>query len=88
MRYAKIHVQAGVMASCANPADAVFLSVMLEQERRLVDFEKILHEREVSMKSQEERIRVLESKICELADEARADVDSGMEGGISKGGDP
>lgn len=35
MLFAKLHVQAGVMTSSPNPADTVFLSILLEQQRLL-----------------------------------------------------
>lgn len=35
MLSAKIHIQAGVMAACPNPADGVFLSVLLEMQRKI-----------------------------------------------------
>lgn len=36
MLFAKLHVQAGVMAASPNPADTVFLSIMIEQQRLLL----------------------------------------------------
>ncbi len=35
MLFAKLHVQAGVMAASPNPADSVFLAILLEQQRML-----------------------------------------------------
>lgn len=52
MRYAKVHVQAGVMASYPNPADPVFLSIVLEQERRIADLEARLARLEGREKSE------------------------------------
>ena len=48
-RYAKGNVQAGVMAASPNPADSVFLAILMELRRQL--------------KTQEEKIRELEKEL-------------------------
>ncbi len=35
MLHARLHVQAGVMASFPNPSDPVLLSILLEQQRQI-----------------------------------------------------
>ena len=38
-RYAKFHVQAGVMAANPNPADSMLFAMLLEQQRKIRELE-------------------------------------------------
>lgn len=43
MRYAKYHVQAGVLSAFPNPSDPVFLSIVLELLKKCEDLESEIH---------------------------------------------
>ncbi|MBI3394422.1 MAG: hypothetical protein HY042_01160 [Spirochaetia bacterium] len=63
MRYAKIHVQSGVLAASSNPADALLLSVIVEQERYISNLEKVTISLEETMKECVLRIHALEAAV-------------------------
>ena len=44
MRMAKLQVQAGVMASNPNPADSVFLSILIELQKKVDRLENEINE--------------------------------------------
>lgn len=51
MLYAKLHVQAGVMAAFPNPSDPVMLSILIEQQRQLSRMKRELQRLKDSLKS-------------------------------------
>ena len=53
MLYAKLHVQAGVMAAFPNPSDPVMLSILIEQQRQLSRMKRELQRLKDSLKSSE-----------------------------------
>ena len=53
MLYAKLHVQAGVMAAFPNPSDPVMLSMLIEQQRQLSRMKRELQRLKDSLKSSE-----------------------------------
>lgn len=64
MLYAKLHVQAGVMAASPNPADTVFLSIMIEQQRLLL-------RHTVELERQRSEIALLRSEVAALRSPCR-----------------
>jgi hypothetical protein len=52
MLYAKLHVQAGVMASFPNPSDPVMLSILIEQQRQLNSMKQELERLKESLKAE------------------------------------
>jgi hypothetical protein len=57
MLFAKLHVQAGVMASSPNPADSVFLSILIEQQRLLLGHTRELERLRGELHTLKERLR-------------------------------
>lgn len=57
MVYVKLHVQAGVMASFPNPADPVFISILIEQQRQI---EKLKNQIESIKENQKQNTDLIE----------------------------
>ncbi len=45
LRYARFHVTSGVMASFPSASDAMFWSILLEQQRKIEELEKTVSSR-------------------------------------------
>jgi hypothetical protein len=50
---ARLHIQAGVQASCPDPAEAVFVSILIENWKRIDDLE--LRVRQLELEREEDR---------------------------------
>ena len=51
-RYAKYHIQAGVLAANPNPADSMLFAMLIEQQRRIKDLQTQLQTLKTSESSE------------------------------------
>ncbi len=64
--YARAHADAGGFQNPPDPMDAVFLSICLEQERRIETLEERMEAREARIVALEERIETFEAQLVEF----------------------